>query len=173
MLVSKVAILTKRNANAGIVFAHHGGVSIKALDGSFIALTATKLSFVPNARDTFRVYCDYVVPEGANCDTRLWGGTVRQRMNSPEKADFVYGEHVRAHAPGSSDWKSLYGNRSHAESVNSWLKNRLTRGERARSLNQTHQWIDLMIMLMLRNEQSLMLYRRRTQLARTASPPAA
>ena len=155
------------------LFAHHGGVSIKALDGSFIALTATKLSYVPNARDTFRVYCDYVVPEGANCDTRLWGGTVRQRMNSPEKADFVYGEHVRAHAPGSPEWRALYGNRSHAESVNSWLKNRLTRGERARSLNQTHQWIDLMIMLMLRNEQSLMLYRRRTQLARTASPPAA
>ena len=45
--------------------------------------------------------------------------------------------------------------------------------ERARSLNQTHQWIDLMIMLMLRNDQSLTLYRRRTQLARTASPPAA
>ena len=53
------------------------------------------------------------------------------------------------------------------------MKNRLTRGERARSLNQTHQWIDLMIMLMLRNDQSLTLYRRRTQLARTASPPAA
>lgn len=31
----------------------------------------------------------------------------------------------------------------------------------------------LMIMLMLRNDQSLTLYRRRTQLARTASPPAA
>ena len=51
--------------------------------------------------------------------------------------------------------------------------NRLTRGERARSLNQTHQWIDLMIMLMLRNDQSLTLYRRRTQLARTISPPPA
>jgi hypothetical protein len=48
------------------------------------------------------------------------------------------------------------------------MKNRLTRGERARSLNQMHQWIDLMIMLMLRNDQSLTLYRRRTQLARTA-----
>jgi hypothetical protein len=40
-------------------------------------------------------------------------------------------------------------------------------------MNQTHQWIDLMVMLMLRNDQSLTLYRRRTQLARTASPPAA
>jgi hypothetical protein len=30
-----------------------------------------------------------------------------------------------------------------------------------------------MVMLMMRNDQSLMLYRRRTQLARTASPPAA
>jgi hypothetical protein len=94
-------------------------------------------------------------------------------MNSPEKAGFVYGEHVRAHAPGSPEGKALYGNCSHAESVNSWLKNRLTRGERARSLNQTHQWFDLMIMLMLRNDQSLTLYRRRTQIARTAAPPAA
>jgi len=67
----------------------------------------------------------------------------------------------------------LYGNRSLAESVNSWMKNKLSRGERARSLNQTHQWIDLMIMLMLRNDQSLTLYRRRTQLARTNAPPAA
>ena len=155
------------------LFAHRGAVSLKALDGSYIPLTATKLSYIPNARDTYRVYCDYLVPEGANCDTRLWGGKVTQRMNSPEKAGFVYGEHVRAHAPGSAEWKALYGNRSLAESVNSWMKNRLTRGERARSLNQTHQWIDLMIMLMLRNDQSLTLYRRRTQLARTASPPAA
>ena len=155
------------------LFAHRGGVSLKALDGSYISLTAVKLVYIPNARDTYRVYCDYLVPEGANCDTRLWGGKVTQRMNSPEKAGFVYGEHVRAHAPGSAEWKALYGNRSLAESVNSWMKNRLTRGERARSLNQTHQWIDLMIMLMLRNDQSLTLYRRRTQLARTASPPAA
>jgi hypothetical protein len=155
------------------LFAFRGGVSIKALDGSFISLTATKLSYIPNAGDTYRVYCDYVVPDGANCDTRLWGGKVRQRMNSPEKAGFVYGEHVRAHAPGSPEWKNLYGNRSLAESVNSWVKNKLGPGARARSLNQTHQWIDLMIMLMLRNDQSLTLYRRRTQLARTASPPAA
>ena len=155
------------------LFAYRGGVSIKALDGSFISLTATKLSYIPNAGDTYRVYCDYVVPDGANCDTRLWGGKVRQRMNSPEKAGFVYGEHVRAHAPGSPEWKALYGNRSLAESVNSWVKNKLGPGARARSMNQTHQWIDLMIMLMLRNDQSLTLYRRRTQLARTASPPAA
>jgi hypothetical protein len=40
-------------------------------------------------------------------------------------------------------------------------------------LNQTHQWIDLMVMLMMRNDQSLMLYRRRTQSARDASPRAA
>jgi hypothetical protein len=53
------------------------------------------------------------------------------------------------------------------------MKDKLGPGARARSLNQTHQWIDLMVMLMIRNHQSLMLYRRRTQLARTASPPAA
>jgi hypothetical protein len=40
-------------------------------------------------------------------------------------------------------------------------------------MNQTHQWIDLMIMPMLRNDQSLTRFWRRTQLARTASPSAA
>jgi hypothetical protein len=30
-----------------------------------------------------------------------------------------------------------------------------------------------MVMLLMRNDQSLVLYRRRTQLARQASPPAA
>jgi len=155
------------------IVAYRGAVSIRALDGSYIPLKATKLTYQPNARDTYRVYCDYIVPDGANCDTRLWGGKVQLRLNSTESTRVVYGEHVRAHAPNSPEWKLLYGNRSLAESVNSWMKNKLSRGERARSLNQTHQWIDLMIMLMLRNDQSLTLYRRRTQLARTASPPAA
>ena len=109
----------------------------------------------------------------SNCDVRLWNGKVNQRLNSPEKADFTFGEHIRAHAPGSADWKNLSGNRSLAESLNSVLKNDLGRGERARSLNLNHQWIDLVVMLLMRNDQSLMLYRRRTQLARTASPPAA
>jgi len=155
------------------IVAYRGAVSIRALDGSYIPLKATKLTYQPNARDTYRVYCDYIVPDGANCDTRLWGGKVQLRLNSTESTGVVYGEHVRAHAPNSPEWKLLYGNRSLAESENSWMKNKLSRGERARSLNQTHQWIDLMIMLMLRNDQSLTLYRRRTQLARTASPPAA
>ena len=60
-----------------------------------------------------------------------------------------------------------------AESLNSLIKNDLGRGERSRSLNLNHQWIDLMVMLLMRNDQSVVLYRRRTQLARTASPPAA
>ena len=155
------------------LFAYRGAVSIKAIDGSFIPLRATKLVFQHNAKSTCRVYCDYIVPEGSNCDVRLWNGKVNQRLNSPEKADFTFGEHIRAHAPGSADWKNLYGNRSLAESLNSVLKNDLGRGERARSLNLNHQWIDLMVMLLMRNDQSLVLYRRRTQLARTASPPAA
>jgi hypothetical protein len=161
------------NGIATQLFAHRGAVCIRDADGHFKPLTPTKLMYLPNAGDDYRVYCDYVVPDTINCDTRLWGGAVTQRMNSPKRADFVYGEHVRAHAPGSDGWKKLYGNRSQAESVNSWMKDKLGPGARARSLNQTHQWIDLMVMLMIRNHQSLMLYRRRTQLARTASPPAA
>ena len=161
------------NGVATQLFAYRGAVCIRDADGNFKQLTPTKLIYMPNAADDYRVYCDYVVPDTINCDTRLWGGAASQRMNSPKRADFVYGEHVRAHAPGSDGWKKLYGYRSLAESVNSWMKNELGPGQRARSLNQTHQWIDLMVMLMIRNHQSLMLYRRRTQLARTASPPAA
>jgi hypothetical protein len=94
-------------------------------------------------------------------------------MNSPKRADFVYGEHVRAHAPGSAGWKKLYGHRSLAESLNSWMKTQLLWEKRARSLNQTHQWIDLMLILMLRNDRSLMLYQQRSPQARTAPPRAA
>jgi hypothetical protein len=155
------------------LFAYRGGVCLRAADGTFAPLTPQKLIYVPNEGNTYRVYCDYLVPDTINCDTRLWGGAVTQRMNSPKRADFVYGEYVRAHTPGSVGWKELYGHRSLAESVNSWMKHKLLPGQRARSLNQTHQWIDLMVMLMIRNHQSLMLYRRRTQSARSASPPAA
>lgn len=161
------------NGVATQLFAYRGAVCIRDADGNFKPLTPTKLVYMPNAADDYRVYCDYVVPDTINCDTRLWGGSVRQRMNSPKRADFVYGEHVRAHAPGSDGWKKLYGYRSLAESVNSWMKKELGPGQRARSLNQTHQWIDLMVMLMIRNHQSLMLYRRRTLQARTAPPRAA
>jgi hypothetical protein len=161
------------NGIATQLFAHRGAVCIRDAEGHFKPLTPTKLMYLPNAGDDYRVYCDYVVPDTINCDTRLWGGAVTQRMNSPKRADFVYGEYVRAHTPGSVGWKELYGYRSLAESVNSWMKHKLLPGQRARSLNQTHQWIDLMVMLMMRNDQSLMLYRRRTQLARTASPRAA
>lgn len=155
------------------LFAYRGGVCIRDANGEFKPLTATKLFYMPNAADDYRVYCNYVVPDTINCDTRLWGGAVRQRMNSPRRSDVVYGEHVRAHAPGSDNWKNLYGYRSLAESVNSWMKTKLTGKERARSLNQTHQWIDLMIILMLRNDQSLMLYRQRSPQARTVPPRAA
>ncbi len=136
-------------------------------------MSAMKLVYQHNAGGTCRVYCNYVVPEGSNCDVRWWNAKVTQRLNSPEKADFTYGEHIRAHAPGSGGWKNLYGNRSLAESLNLWMKNELLPGQRARSLNQTQQWIDLMVMLMMRNDQAQMLYRRRTQLAQTAAPPAA
>lgn len=163
----------KINGIETAIFAYRGAVSIKAIDGSFIPLRAVKLAYQHNAKSTCRVYCDYIVPEGSHCDVRLWNGKVNQRLNSPEKADFTFGEHIRAHAPGSPDWKNLYGNRSLAESLNSLIKNDLGRGERARSLNLNHQWIDLMLMLLMRNDHSLVLYRRRTQLARTASPPAA
>jgi hypothetical protein len=163
----------KVNGIETAIFAYRGAVSIKAIDGAFIPLRATKLVYQHNTKSTCRVYCDYIVPEGSKCDVRLWNGKVTQRLNSPEKADFTFGEHIRAHAPGSPDWKNLYGNRSLAESLNSLMKNGLGRGERARSLNLNHQWIDLMAMLLMRNDQSLVLYRRRTQLARAASPPAA
>lgn len=155
------------------LFAYRGAVCIRDADGNFKQLTPTKLIYMPNAADDYRVYCDYVVPDSINCDTRLWGGAVTQRMNSPKRADFVYGEHVRAHAPGSAGWKKLYGHRSLAESLNSWMKTQLLWEKRARSLNQTHQWIDLMLILMLRNDRSLMLYQQRSPQARTAPPRAA
>ena len=161
------------NGLATEVFAHRGAISIRGVDGEFIPLTGKKLTYQPNADGTWRPYCDYLVPENSNCDIRLWGGTFTHRMTSRRDSSVVYGEHIRAHAPGSAEWNALYGARSLAETVNSWMKDQLLPGQRARSLNQRHQWIDLMLILMLRNDRSLMLYRRRTRATLTASPPAA
>ncbi len=77
------------------------------------------------------MYCNYIVPEGSNCDVRLWNDKLTQSLNSPEKADFTYGEHSHTHTPGSVDWKNLYDNRSLAELLTSVVKNDLDRRERA------------------------------------------
>ena len=79
---------------------------------SSVPLRTSKFEFQHNAKSTCCVYCDYIVPEGGNCDVRLWNGKVNQRLNSSEKADFTFGERIRAHAPGTADWKNHYGHRS-------------------------------------------------------------
>jgi hypothetical protein len=46
----------------------------------------------------------------------------------------------------------MYRNRSFAESLNSLIKNDPEHDERTHSLNLNHQWIDLMLMLLVRND---------------------
>jgi hypothetical protein len=73
------------------------------------------------------------------------------------------GEHVRAIPPGTDRWQKVYGIRSLAESLNNWLKNKLLPNQRARSIGRLRQWIDLIIMMLIRNTVSCELYKQRTK----------
>ena len=101
--------------------AHKGAVCIPTLAGDLAPLEPVTLAYRPNRHHGQKVYGRFQVPEGTDCDTRLWGGIVSQRLNSYQKSDVVYGEHVRALTPRSDRWNSLYGLRSLSESMNSWL----------------------------------------------------
>jgi hypothetical protein len=153
--------------------AHRGAVSIATHSGTVAPLEPVKLEYHSNKRGGQRVYGTFRIPEGTDCDTRLWGHTVRQRLNSRQKTTVVWGEHVRAHVPRSNRWNALYGNRSLAESMNSWLQHHFGPGQRARSLGRTGQWLDLVLLQAVRNTQSLMLYRDRVRREGTAAPPMA
>ena len=155
------------------LIAHKGAVCIPTLTGDLASLEPVKLAYRPNRRDGQRVYGTFRVPGGSDCDTRLWDGTVDQRLNSYRRSDVVYGEHVRALAPRSERWNRLYGLRSLSESMNSWLQARLGPSNRARSLGRKKQWLDLLALQLLRNDQTRMLYRERVRCENTAAPPRA
>ena len=57
--------------------------------------------------------------------------------------------------------------------MNSWLQVRLGPGNRARSLGRKKQWLDLLMLQALRNDQTRMLYRERVGREGTAAPPRA
>lgn len=154
-------------------FAHRGAVCIKGLGKNPIPLTSVKVTYHPNASGSMRVYGTFSIPHGSNCDTRLWGGTLVQRLNSRNATDVVYGEHVRAINPQSSMWKALYGNRSLAESLNARYKARLLPGQRARSYGQTRQWIDFIVTAMMWNTKATILHSRRTGRSPSALASAA
>jgi hypothetical protein len=65
--------------------AYKGAVCIPALSGSVTPLEPVRLDYQPNRRAGQRVYGLFQVPEGTDCDTRLWGHTVRQRLNSSDR----------------------------------------------------------------------------------------
>lgn len=153
--------------------AHRGAVCIPTLSGDLAPLEPVRLSYRPNRNGGQKVYGRFRVPEGTDCDTRLWGGVVEQRLNSYRKSDVVYGEHVRALTPRSDRWNRLYGLRSLSESMNSWLQARLGPGNRARSLGRKKQWLDLLALQVLRNDQTRVLYRDRVRREGTAAPPLA
>jgi len=153
--------------------AHKGAVCIPTLAGDLAPLEPVILAYRPNRHHGQRVYGRFQVPEGTDCDTRLWGGIVNQRLNSYQESDVVYGEHVRALTPRSDRWNSLYGLRSLSESMNSWLQARLGPGNRARSLGRKKQWLDLLALQLLRNDQTRMLHHERVKRESTAAPPRA
>jgi len=153
--------------------AHRGAVCIPTLTGDLAPLEPVKLAYRPNRHDGQRVYGTFRVPEGIDCDTRLWNGTVDQRLNSYCRSDVVYGEHVRALTPRSDRWNRLYGLRSLSESMNAWIQARLGPGNRSRSLGRKKQWLDLLALQLLRNDQTRMLHRESVKRESSAAPPRA
>lgn len=143
-------------------FAFKGAVSIRSNTGQPIVLDPVKISYHPNRTGSLRAYGTFRIPAGAQCDTRLWNRTIRQRLNSRDRSELVYGEHVRALPPGSPRWKLLYGNRSLAESLNARYKAGLLPGQRARSYGHDRQWIDFIVTLMVWNTKASLLFARRT-----------
>jgi hypothetical protein len=140
-----------------------GAVTLLTASGDKIVLEPLKLAMQPNKDGTIRAYCTYQIPEGSPCDTRLWGQRVRQRVNSSPMSGKEIGEYVRAIPPGTKRWKNLYGNRSLAESFNSWMKNKLLPNQRARSLGRVRQWVDLILMALIRNTVCCELFKQRTK----------
>ena len=65
--------------------------------------------------------------------------TLLQRLNADKPGGRRYGEDVRAILPQSTRWKNLYGNRSLAESFNSWFKAKLLPNQRACGLGRLRQ----------------------------------
>ena len=153
--------------------AHRGAVCIQGIGPQLIVLEPDRLTYHPNRTGTVRVYGTFRIPEGSPCDTRLWGRAITQRLNSRNKSDLVYGEHVRAIPPGTERWKNLYGNRSLAESLNARYKARLLPGQRARSYGQTKQWIDLCLTMLIWNTQATIVFSRRTGRSPSALAAAA
>jgi hypothetical protein len=144
------------------IYAFEGAVCIQGNRGQMIKLDPIKLEYHRNADDTRRAYGKYRIPEGTDCDTRLWGKTFHQRLNASLKDGRAYGEYVRAIPPRSDRWNALYGTRSLAESYNSWMKAQLLPEQRARSYGVVNQWIDFTLMAMIRNTETQMRYRLRT-----------
>ena len=143
-------------------FAYQGAVCIQGLRGDMIKLDPLKLEYHTNKNGTLRTYATFRIPEGSDCDTRLWGETFMQRLNADKLGGRRYGEYVRAIPPQSTRWKNLYGNRSLAESFNSWFKAKLLPNQRARDLGRLRQWVDLVLMTLIRNTTSVMRYLLRT-----------
>lgn len=116
-----------------------------------------------NKDGTVRAYVTSRIPEGSDCDTRLWGHKVMQRLNTEVPGGRRYGEYVRAIPPKSTRWKVLYAVRSLAEAFNSWFKAKLLPGQRARGLGRIRIWVDMIILTLIRNTESLMRYLLRNQ----------
>jgi hypothetical protein len=154
-------------------YAHQGAVCIAGLDRNLVVLMPQRLTYHPNRSGTWRAYGHFRIPEGSNCDTRLWGKVIKQRLNTPEESDLCFGEHVRAIPPLSPLWNKLYGNRSLAESVNSRYQTKLLPGQRARSYGQTQQWIDFMLWILISNTTASLLFRQRTGRSPSALAAAA
>ena len=87
-------------------FAYQGAVCIQGSTGDMIKLDPLKLEYHTNKNGTLRTYATFRIPEGSDCDTRLWGETLMQRLNADKPGGRRYGEYVRAIPPQSPDGRT-------------------------------------------------------------------
>jgi len=87
-------------------FAYQGAVCIQGSTGDMIKLDLLKLEYHSNKNGTLRTYATFRIPEGSDCDTRLWGETLMQRLNADKPGGRRYGEYVRAIPPQSPDGRT-------------------------------------------------------------------
>lgn len=143
------------------VTAWQGAACITGTDGQLIKLDAASIYDVQRKKSR-SVYAIYRIPEGSNCNTEFWGDEFRVPMTRVAGSKLNRAEHLRPLAPDGNKWRSMYGRRNSAESLNSLIQDGLLQGQRARSNEPSRVWLDALRLVCRKNYCAYMVYCRRS-----------
>jgi len=151
------------------ITAWQGAACITGADGELIKLDAASI-YCREKKGGITVYGVYRIPDGTNCNTEFWGDEFRIPMTGITGAELCRAEHLRPLAPGGEKWGKMYGRRSAAESLNSFIQDNTLKGKRARSNDPTRVWMDALRLIFRKNYRAYMVFCRRQS---DAGPPIA